>query len=68
MITAELVKLGIYIGSMTVLKTDFDLGFVLSWGFVWKVGVITVVSSSPLYAIKFVRMKLNPPSYTKLEG
>jgi len=68
MIFAEFGTLGVYILSMSVLKTDFDLSFILTFGFVWKVAVITAVSSSPLYVLKFLRWKLNPPSYTKLEG
>jgi phospholipid-translocating ATPase len=68
MIVAEVVTLGIYVAAMGVLKGDFDMGFVGSWRFVWKVSLIVVVSGGPLGIGKWVRMKLSPPSYMKLEG
>ncbi|RUS21175.1 LOW QUALITY PROTEIN: hypothetical protein BC938DRAFT_475458 [Jimgerdemannia flammicorona] len=43
-----------------------DLTFILTWTFVWKVAVITAVSSFPLYIVKILKRKYDPPSYTKL--
>ena len=51
---------------MAFLPEFFDLNFVLSPTFVWKTAIIVAVSSLPLYIIKFVRNRLNPPAYTKL--
>ncbi|KAJ3089562.1 putative aminophospholipid-translocase [Quaeritorhiza haematococci] len=68
MVYSEIVTVLVYIASMTVLKTDFDLSFILTWTFVWKVAVITAVSSLPLYIIKCLKRIVNPPSYSKLEG
>ncbi|ORY37212.1 phospholipid-translocating P-type ATPase [Rhizoclosmatium globosum] len=66
MIYSEIVTVLVYIGSMWILTTDFDMAFILTWNFVWKVLVITAVSALPLYAMKLVNRKLNPPSYTKI--
>ncbi|KAJ3042805.1 putative aminophospholipid-translocase [Rhizophlyctis rosea] len=68
MIYSQIVTIALYISSMWVLKTDFDLSFILTATFVWKTAVITAVSSMPLYIWKFLKWRLNPPSYTKLEG
>lgn len=45
-----------------------DMNFILTRTFVWKVAVITMVSSFPLYVIKMLRRKFAPPSYSKLTG
>jgi phospholipid-translocating ATPase len=66
MITSEIVTALIYLFSMAVLPTYFDLTFIMTWRFVWKVAVITAVSSFPLYIIKILRRRYAPPSYTKL--
>lgn len=58
----------VYIGSMWFLKTDFDMTFILTFPFVWKVLVITCVSSMPLYLITYVRAALKPSFYQKLQG
>lgn len=53
--------------SLTFFNDDYiDMTFILTGRFVWKVAVITAVSSLPLYIVKFVRRRYAPPSYTKL--
>ncbi|CAG8700945.1 13534_t:CDS:2, partial [Dentiscutata heterogama] len=42
-----IVTLAIYIVSMAFLPAYFDLSFILTWVFVWKVAVITAISSIP---------------------
>ncbi|RKP10075.1 phospholipid-translocating P-type ATPase [Thamnocephalis sphaerospora] len=66
MLYAELATLLIYISSMSFLDVDFDMAFILTWAFVWRVLVITAVSSLPLYVVKRVRRMFAPPSYAKL--
>ncbi|KAI8914779.1 hypothetical protein DFJ77DRAFT_431040 [Powellomyces hirtus] len=68
MVYSEVITVALYISSMWILKTDFDLTFILTTTFVWKTAVITAVSSLPLYVLKLLKWKWNPPSYTKLEG
>jgi phospholipid-translocating ATPase len=43
-----------------------DLDFILTWKFLWRVAVMTAISSLPLYIAKRVRRFLAPPAYTKL--
>ncbi|ORX48008.1 aminophospholipid-transporting P-type ATPase [Hesseltinella vesiculosa] len=66
MIVAEVVTVLIYVASMWLLPTYFDMSFILTTRFVWKVAVITAVSSLPLYIVKFIKRRYAPPSYTKL--
>ncbi|KAI8065143.1 aminophospholipid-transporting P-type ATPase [Gongronella butleri] len=66
MIVAEVATVLIYVASMWLLPTYFDMSFILTSRFVWKVAVITGVSSLPLYIVKFIKRRYAPPSYTKL--
>eukprot|EP01133_Synstelium_polycarpum_P015140 gene15140-17919_t len=67
MVASLLCTLAIYIITMMIPQvTAFELSFILSWEFVWKVSVITLVACAPLYLIKFISRKIDPPSYTKL--
>ncbi|KAH9261965.1 hypothetical protein BASA82_000974 [Batrachochytrium salamandrivorans] len=68
MIYSQLGTIAIYIGSMWLLPTYFDVHFIATTTFVWKVALITAVSSLPLYLYKAVQWRINPPNYTKLEG
>ncbi|KDN43564.1 phospholipid-translocating P-type ATPase [Tilletiaria anomala UBC 951] len=66
MVISEIVTLFLYCVSIVFLPEFFDLKFVLSPRFLWKVALIIAVSSFPLYVIKIVRSRLAPPSYSKL--
>ncbi|KAI1092358.1 phospholipid-translocating P-type ATPase [Rostrohypoxylon terebratum] len=57
-----------YIGSMPFLGGYFDLDFLLSWGFVWRVLAIGSISLIPPYAGKLIRRTMKPPSYRKVQG
>ena len=43
-----------------------DLAFVVSVRFAWKVALIVLVSTFPLYVIKFIRSKISPAASSKL--
>ena len=58
----------IYAGSVPFLGGYFDLGYVWSWGFVWRVAAISAVSLVPPYSVKLLRRTLRPPSYRKVQG
>lgn len=58
----------IYAGSVPFLGGYFDLGYVWSWGFAWRVGAISAISLIPPYCIKVLRRTLKPPSYRKVQG
>lgn len=66
MIAAEVVTLFLYMVSMAFLPEYFDLSFVITTRFAWKVALIVAISSFPLYLIKFARSRLRPATYTKL--
>ena len=58
----------IYAASVPFLGDYFDLGFVWSWGFVWRVGIITMASLGPVVGGRWVRGRVRPPSYRKVQG
>ncbi|XP_032278585.1 probable phospholipid-transporting ATPase IIB isoform X2 [Phoca vitulina] len=66
MAVAEVLSLGCYVASLAFLNEYFDLAFITTVTFVWKVSAITVVSCLPLYVLKYLKRKLSPPSYSKL--
>ncbi|KIO23507.1 hypothetical protein M407DRAFT_214524 [Tulasnella calospora MUT 4182] len=66
MIAAEIATLFLYMVSMAFLPEYFDLSFVITTRFAWKVALIVAISSFPLYLIKFARSRLRPATYTKL--
>ncbi|KYR01728.1 hypothetical protein DLAC_01739 [Tieghemostelium lacteum] len=67
MIISLIVTLLSYLITMMIPQvTAFELSFILSWEFIWKVFVITLVSCLPLYVIRFISRKIDPPSYSKL--
>ncbi|KAH9914070.1 aminophospholipid-transporting P-type ATPase [Epithele typhae] len=61
-----IVTLVIYAVSMAFLQEYFDLAFVFSTRFVWKVAVIVAISAFPLYIIKFIRSRVAPAASSKL--
>ncbi|KAG8780763.1 putative aminophospholipid-translocase [Serendipita sp. 397] len=66
MIISEIVTLFIYAVSIVFLPQYFDLRFVFSVRFAWKVAVLVAVSSVPLYIIKVVKSRVSPAVYSKL--
>lgn len=66
MVLSEVISLFIYILSMVVLQSYFDITFITTWAFIWKVLVITLLSCLPVYLTKFIKRKLDPPAYSKL--
>lgn len=66
MIISEVVTLGIYAFSMIFLPEYFDLSFVISARFGWKVAVMVAVSALPLWIIKVIKSRIAPEATTKL--
>ncbi|GBE86868.1 Probable phospholipid-transporting ATPase [Sparassis crispa] len=66
MIISEIVTLLLYVVSIAFLPEYFDLSFVLSLRFAWKVGVIVAISAFPLYIIKLIRSRIAPAASSKL--
>ncbi|KAK4191365.1 putative type IV phospholipid-transporting ATPase [Podospora australis] len=57
-----------YIGSIPFLGDYFDLKFLLTLGFYWRVAAILAMSLIPTYAAKLIQRILKPPSYRKVQG
>ncbi|KAI8659711.1 Phospholipid-transporting ATPase [Fusarium sp. Ph1] len=57
-----------YIGSIPFLGGYFDLKFLITLGFVWRVLAIGAISLIPPYAGKLIRRTMKPPSYRKVQS
>lgn len=68
MIFSILGTAAVYFGSVPFLGGYFDLGFVVSVGFVWRVAVIAAIALVPPYAGKILGRAIKPPSYRKVRG
>uniref|UniRef100_A0A674NFF0 Phospholipid-transporting ATPase n=1 Tax=Takifugu rubripes TaxID=31033 RepID=A0A674NFF0_TAKRU len=68
MVTAQFFSLACYLASLAFLNEYFDLSFITTWPFLWKVSTVTLVSCLPLYIIKYLKRKFSPPSYSKLSS
>lgn len=58
----------VYVGSIPFLGGYFDLEYMWSLGFAWRVAAISALSLIPPYSIKLLRRTLHPPSYRKVQG
>ncbi|PVH75740.1 P-type ATPase-like protein [Cadophora sp. DSE1049] len=68
MIVSLVGTLLLYLGSIPFLGGYFDLGFIVTLGFVWRVAAISAISLIPPYAGKLIRRAIKPPSYRKVQG
>ncbi|KAF8841070.1 phospholipid-translocating P-type ATPase [Paxillus ammoniavirescens] len=66
MVISEVVTLFFYVISIAFLPEYFDLEFVVSTRFAWKVAVIVAVSALPLYVVKLIRRRIAPAASSKL--
>ncbi|KAI9763163.1 MAG: putative aminophospholipid-translocase [Geoglossum simile] len=58
----------LYLGTIPFLGGYFDLAFIITVGFWWRVLAILAISLVPPYAVKLIRRTLKPPSYRKVRG
>ncbi|CED82734.1 aminophospholipid-transporting p-type atpase [Phaffia rhodozyma] len=66
MAVSLIVTLLFYGISMAFLPEYFNLNFVLSVRFIWKVAMIVAVSSLPLYMVRITQRYFRPATYAKL--
>jgi phospholipid-translocating ATPase len=66
MVAAQLASVAIYLVSLIALKSYFDISFILTFSFFWKVTVITLIASMPPAAAKWIQVKCNPQAHTKV--
>ncbi|KAK3308190.1 uncharacterized protein B0T15DRAFT_523746 [Chaetomium strumarium] len=57
-----------FVGSIPFLGGYFDLEFLLTIGFYWRVAAIGAMSLIPTYAAKVIQRTMKPPSYRKVQG
>ncbi|KUJ11533.1 P-type ATPase-like protein [Mollisia scopiformis] len=58
----------LYVGSIPFLGRYYDLAFIVTWGFVWRVLAIGAISLIPPYAGKLIRRAVKPPNYRKVQA
>lgn len=68
MLASLLGTAAIYAVSIPFLGGYFDLAYVWSLAFLWRVIAIAAVSLAPYYVGKVVRRTVKPPSYRKVRG
>ncbi|BGP43367.1 Putative aminophospholipid-translocase [Rhodotorula kratochvilovae] len=66
MVVSEVFTLALYCVSIMFLPEYFDLAFVLSPQFVWKVALIVAISAAPLWVLKHLKARFAPTQYAKL--
>jgi phospholipid-translocating ATPase len=66
MVASEALSLLVYAASLLFLRKYFDLSFILSTEFAWKVAAITAVATVPIGALRKASHKLNPPKFSKV--
>lgn len=66
MILAQIGTCIVYIFSMRLLPSYFDLDFISTHAFVWKVCLIVAASSTPIFLYTYIKSVFAPSSYSKL--
>jgi len=56
-----------FLGSFPLLGAYFDLGYVVSVEFSWRVAVILLVALGPVFIGRWARRIVNPPNYRKVQ-
>lgn len=68
MVFAELGTALFFFATIPALGEYFELSYVITLAFVWRVAVISAISLIPPWIVKTVRRRLKPPSYAKVRG
>lgn len=68
MIISILGTFVVFVGSIPFLGGYFDLEFIITWGFLWRILAIGAISLVPPYAGKLIRRAIKPPSYRKVQN
>ncbi|KAL4995863.1 hypothetical protein BDV10DRAFT_173766 [Aspergillus recurvatus] len=58
----------VYAASVPFLGDYFDLKYVITLDWVWRVVAVTAVSVIPVWAAKLIKQSWSPPSYRKVRG
>lgn len=68
MIGTLLGTAGIFFASIPFLGGYFDLSFIVTLGFVWRVAAVAAGALVPVYVGKLIGRVVRPPSYRKVRG
>ncbi|KAK5094925.1 putative aminophospholipid-translocase [Exophiala xenobiotica] len=68
MIVSILGTGALYAASVPFLGAYFDLQYVASLGWVWRVAVVAAISLVPVWSGKLIGRAVRPPSYRKVQG
>lgn len=68
MILCLLGTAAIYAASVPFLGEYFDLEYIITWAWAWRVAAITSISLIPVWALKIISRTWSPPSYRKVRG
>ena len=68
MIAAIVGTFAVYAGSVPFLGDYFDLQYVVSWGWVWRVAAVAAISLVPVWGGRLIQRTWKPPSYRKVRG
>lgn len=72
MLLAQVLTLLVYVGAIIALSSpaliegEFDLAFILSLGFVWRVALLTAASTVPIWIGRLTTHYCSPRVATKL--
>lgn len=58
----------LYAASVPFLGGYFDLEYVVSWSWVWRVAAVGAISLVPVWGGKVIRRMWKPPNYRKVQG
>lgn len=68
MMLSEIITFLIYVVSVPWLGDYFNLKYVASVSFLWQVVVILAVSITPIWFLRTLYRRLNPPNYAKVQS
>ncbi|KAK5271454.1 putative aminophospholipid-translocase [Exophiala xenobiotica] len=68
MIICILGTAALYAASVPFLGGYFDLAYVASWSWVWRVVAVGAISLVPVWGGKAIRRMWKPPNYRKVQG
>ncbi|KIX10479.1 uncharacterized protein Z518_01562 [Rhinocladiella mackenziei CBS 650.93] len=68
MIACILGTAALYAASVPFLGGYFDLAYVTSWSWVWRVVAVGAISLVPVWGGKVIRRMWKPPNYRKVQG
>lgn len=68
MIVSILGTAGVYAASVPFLGRYFELDYIVSWAWVWRVAAIAAISLVPVWGGKLIGRAYKPPNYRKVQG